>query len=962
MTATADNFHQLFQQLRCPFGININEVSVILESLYSNPESIHPLICFLQSANDPIYKQHALIGITQCLNRNKSKISPEIANYIKNVSLVILQHEEVQTVKRALVILLIHLIEDYQINVIDVHQAIINLTIPLDAAFLILSHLIYKIERKEVLNDLNFFYGLLNSGFSSDNFDTVANALTLLLSLIGNLRSLSNFTQYQDVVLNLLLKIAHLGDSQKFSALAKSLIRAYENGFSLVPFFPLLTNFLPIIRDDEVDIEYRLQLHTFLASAFIFNRDFVLPEDYVVQLFDTEIYLSFQIFQLDYADPTMNWLFDIDLMLHELYYRLLDKALLLIEARITQLLNINTDTSIAVSLVLLDNALDCAEEQCIHIREKSFLFLLECLTKMRSECQRISIPILINHAQFYSEEIDKNIFQVIEAAHAYMKQIDANNGARLLLSIIEQATPTDLVFEPLLKFFHDMLSCQDSQVQYYGIQMLAILIERSSSISPELYNYLLTESIDKLSFESPYSSIFTILSSLCAYDSARFAPALSIIIPKILSEINLDDPYPVSDTVSFINTAITRLPTVMSKYSKDIFQLLKAIADKMWPPETYSGSGSALESLASLLLSETSQDGAEIVISTMIKFSENNLCVPAFKTLEIMANLIPPQYCETMINICLNKIESTDDTATIVSALEALRSLPSLLGNEERFIKAMFKLVNTVINPITKALQRDEQIELTVAEILPEVVFDSDLYIDETFQLLIKKMHEGGSSTNFALHAFYEIFYSVPEAVSEPIQNDILKFLIDLIPNGHPKLVESGSLLICVSCDLHVFTQNALQIVKLIIDRISKEQSSSMTDSLVAAIITLITQVPEINFPFDSILPIILKVLPPVHNTEFLDEIYPFFASLVKNADTQTIHEILRVFINLLARPYQNIVALRMTDKSKLAIISTLKNLLPENKDEFIATCLNYDQNRINDFITSYNRTSLEVA
>ncbi|OHS98148.1 hypothetical protein TRFO_08988 [Tritrichomonas foetus] len=979
MEPTPELFSQLFTQLRSPFGVNILEVSQQLEYLYTIPQSITPLVCFLEGTLEPVLRQHALLGILSWLNNVKSNIPLDALLFIKQHILHVLQKEQVYLVRKTIVRLILTILEDfgnrnlnsrrfinssddclhYDIDWSDLHAIILQQQIQLDSTFPLLTHLIYHLTREQVVNDIPFFHSILNLGFSSESFEVVASAVTFLLSLVGNLRSDFFFAgyNYNEIILQLLLKVAPLGDSQKFLKLAKSLVLGFENGVSLIPFYPLLTNFLPIIRCDQLDIEYRLQLHTFLASAFIFYRDIELPDSDVNFLFDTEIYLCFQIFQIEDADPTMNWLFDIDLMLHELYYRILSRALSLTEIKVKELFSTDSDTSHAIALLLLDNSIDCATEQFQKTISDQFFLILNSLMKTGTETQKMAVRLLDNHANFFSNEIDKNLLETIDVVHKYMMQVDTNDGSRLLLSVIEQATTTDLVFEPLSKLCHEMIQSPDTQIQYYAIQIICHLIEQSSEIGPDDFNKILMKSLEMVSFESPMSSIFNVLSELCNIDSEQFTKIIPQLMPVIMQTLQNDDPYPVSDVVAFLNTVFEEIP-IMITFADQIFPCLLNIAQKMWQFETFSGSAVALEVMARIVLKNPTQQAAEETIKMMFAFTENGLCIAAFKVMEIMSMLLPPHVTQSMIETCLKFIDISDNTQIVINAIDALNSLPNLFGNEEKFIKLMLKTVNITINPQTKALHFDESINLAIAETLPEVVVRSNILLEETICFLIEKMKNGGNLTTFSLNALSGFFDSSPDMIPNEIQSMILNFIISLIPEGDSKIVEAASNLISISCTLPIFSQRALEIVNIMAERISKEQPSSLTDNLVAAITVISGQVLGDNFPFETVLPIILRVLPAVHAPQLADDIYPFIANISRIANQQTMLEILRIFINVLARPYQSVMAMQMTQKSIMAITTTLKQCIPneEAKNQILAMFLGNDQTKIEFFYNSFQR------
>ena len=968
MNATAETFLGLYAQLRETNGTQIAQVCRTLEHLYTLTPAVQPLFAIVGKYElDSIFREYAIFGLCTWFRNVHENMGDDCVALVKSHTLSALVSEPDLQTRKALVSLVTSILEELHGEWNELIEAICSRRVAMDAALPILSVLVYRLDTEEIKKNIGFFIECVFAGFDSDNIFVVSESVKFLVLMIGALKSDEYFKECEKRLMEILFRVAASGDSKQFLSVASPIICAYDVvNLAVLPFQPLFDFFLRLVQTGSFEPEYTLQLHSFLCSTVMFHKTAEIPASVVNVLFETEMKVGSMVLELDDVDPTMNWLCDVDVMLHALFYRTpLDNVVALVKETVSKLNAVDSDQARCMVIVLLDNGMECASDAFIPSMCQMFEFVKAALQNEGSMSQRLAAKMLSNRSSDFANEINANLPEICDIITTFMRNVDANTGAELFATILDEVVSVGVVFAGLVKTAFEMIQYPCCQVQYFGYITLAKILPRAIDvITEDEFDRLLTAMVGLLGLKTPNSTAFQVMAQLCMIHPERFVSACPVVIDAAIQGLRSADPYTVADVLRFVNKAIQteHVQEVVLKQVETLVPELLTVAEREYSEEDSSASSYALATAARVSVIVDATEIRDAISRQVLSFIKNHLYIGAFKVFKILKGDFAEPVSRVVIEAALARLEVQDDNpftqAAAVDALcAAVSNNRSLYGNEQKFIQTMIAIVGQQINPHTHEFQSDETIEAKIAQVLPEAVMKMNVLVSDTFNFLMTMIRSNTVKSVFAFDTLVVFFQNYSQQIPEDVQAALLALILPVIETGQPRVAQAAAVFLPYAYKASFFKTHGRDILHALMTRLSKEPTPSpLTDNLINAATELGGQVLGDSFPFRDVLQVVLPLLPVSREFRVCNSVYSFLASTAKlgKTDAQMLESIMRVIINVIAVPFGSLWKLeRHVLNSFRAVLKGFLDSLP-NAQEFIVTSLGNDSVKIENFQNSY--------
>lgn len=967
MEPTADQLLGLYARLRDMHGTQIEQVCRTLEEMYSLISSVKALFGIITRYDlDSIFREYAIFGVCTWLRNVRDRMTSECVVALKSHTLAALVAEPNWQTRKALVGLVTSVLEECHGEWSELIEAVCGGSVAMDAALPILSVLVCRLDTDQIKRRIPFFVQCVSAGLESDNMFVVSESVIFLVSMISALKTDEYFGDCERRLLEILFRVACSGDSKQFLSVASPIICAYDVNLAVLPFQPLFEFFLGLVQTDKFNPEYTLQLHSFLCSTVMFHKSAEIPAGVVKVLFETEMKIGSMVLGLDDVDPTLNWLCDVDDMLHALFYRTpLDTVVALVKETVTKLNAVGTDQARCMVIVLLDNGMECASDAFIPAMPKIFEFVKESLRNEGSMSQRLAVKMLGNRSSELAIEINANLPEVCTIIRDFMERVDANAGSELFATILDEVGSVDVVFPSLVETALAMIQHADCQVQYFGYITLAKIVPRAMDIITEdEFNRLLKAMVELAGFETPNSAAFQVMAQLCVGNPDRFIAGCPTVVETAIQGLRSPDPYAITDFLRFINKAIRIGPVqaIIVKHADALIPELLTVAKKEYSDEDSSASSYALAAVARVNAIVGNEQVMASISEQMLSFIKDHLYIGAFKVFKVLKGEFSDSVSRVLIEAAFDRLQVQDDDpftrAAAVDALcAAVSNSKSLFGNEQRFIATMIAIVEQQINPHTQEFQSDETIEAKIAKVMPDVVMKTNILISDSFNFLMTMIQSNTVKSVFAFDTLVVFFQNYSQQIPEAVQEALLALVLPVIASGQPRVAQAAGVFLPYAYKASFFKEHGQDILRALMERLAKEPAPSLlTDNLINAVTELGGQVLGDSFPFQEVLEVILPLLPVSREFRVCNSIYSFLASTAKlgKTDARMLEAIMRVIVNVIAVPAENLRKLeRHVLNSFRAVLKAFLDSVP-TAEEFVASSLAGDPVKLENFHASY--------
>jgi hypothetical protein len=966
MLPSPDLFLELYTELRSPIGADMQLVTSTLQFLYELTDSIGHLWDLIENNSlDQVIRRHAIYGACYWLRSVHAILPPELLDFLREKILVALITEPQPVVRRTLVRLATSVIDQFAGDWPELVAETTAGRLALDVARPILTALIYKLPSDDVLANVPFFLAAILTGLCSEDFNEVCESGNFLISLIGNLRTDQFFDEPKAKFLEIFIDASRSGpDCDHFARLATSLIHAFDNGLSLLPFDAIFDSFLPLINSDRFDSEYRLQLHSFLCSSLLFHSEVTLLPDTVELLFETEVQLIFRVLEMGDADPTMNWLWDIDAMLHELFDRAPhDLILHLAFGKIVEMAGISNESAKSVIFVLCDSTLDYAVEEFFPHLPTIFDLIIQELQRPGGVAQCLASELLKNRCEEFASEFQANLPDNVHVLINYMRTCDVNAGATLLQTMLEDVTNISGLFDLLMTTSVDMIANPSCKVQYNGFLIIAKIVS-IHEVPANVFDGVMATMLRLMAFEAPSSTVFYVFRELLVVNEPRFVKQFPGLAEAVCTGLQADDPYTVADVLGFLNRGLQH-DTVKALFDPvELHELLLTIAAQGHSEEDSSASSYALEAAARLDLTDEMHDAIEEQL--MVFLREGKCVIGGFRVFSLLSDTLSHECCSAMVEFGFAKLEADDDSLwiPIIEAFLSVLQEGDLHGNEERFVQIMIALV-VQINPHALEFQSDQTLESRIAQALALAVIATDCLVVETFQFLLELAEGDTVKAILAFDALAVFFEKKGAQIPEDFQQHVLKCTLAAIEAARPRIAQAAAIFLPVAYSGSVFVAHGSDIFQTLAQRLGAEsQKSSLTDNLVFAVTQLGANVLGDRFPVRTVLEVVLPLLPVVTEFRLSNKIYAFLAFLASASKVAEIGPELRVGIVklIIAVLSDTLRAGALLPRVRVSLKTVLVNYFGtiDDPEGFVAEALKGDEALIGAFRESFTELLAE--
>lgn len=952
-----DVFLRLYWQLRSPTGLGVEETSEHLTQLYKEPSSLHSLFYLVDTQEDYILRQHALLGICSCLGNCISELDAETILFCRHQVLIELERETNPLVRKAILRVISMLLDGVKAEWPEIKDGLWNINLPPDSKMILLSHYIYRISQPLVNQNLPNFIILIQEGLQSDDFEIVVAACIFLVSLVGNLNDMTPLNDSIPLFFQVFCKILRAGEAAKLNRVTIPLLKGVEKGFGFFPLSSLLEEILPILRDESFDFEYRMQIHSFLASMMIFYKDEDIQIDVISNLIGIEIYNAYNIFELTDIDPTMNWVYDVDIVLQNLFLRTYHTPFFEdISKQTIEFCQMENDFHAAIGILFLDNILSILPEYRIESRNEMLIFIVSSLRSQNFCIRKMAIRAIHSQASLFKTSIQNNLSLVVGYIIEYMKSRCAPVAVRLLNSILDCVTDTDAVYDEIMEMMPLMLQNPSTVIVYNAILIFSKLIMNSQFSAIQHLEEILEYAVNSIELNSPQSTIFETLSAICVRSNDLINNKLSQLMPHVLNGLQSEDPSVVADVVKFLNTAFKELPNEIIQYVDSFFMILHDLAIQKCPNEDYIIPSTAAEILCRIACQFQYQEVIDSINQIVSNFITSKLVIQALKAYCIAPEYMSQEIILRIIAISMHYLKDDDILPHAINAITiTIKELPAFMLNySEQYITFLLRRIQKTINNRTGDFVCDLQIYFPIFESIPVAITTLQVMVDETIKMLNMMLKSSSIRIKlFALQAYGEIFAELDST----LQESLLTLAIQNLETGNDLLAQGTATF------LSNVSQNPLETVQImgmditnaLFARIQRSTNPNLAENILAAISEVASNNLGEKFPYQEAMPLIVSFLPITHDTSTCESVYSFLASVIQLATPEMQDKLVNIFILALAHPYDAIAS----REDGVYLASALQNFLPideELRNQKINEVLDNDSFRIKCFMDSYNK------
>jgi len=994
MEYEVEMFLNLFHQLRNPLGYNIQETSERLEQLYNESGSIYPLFVISEESDDVIMKQYALYGVCGCL-RSLQHPDRDCINFCRMKSIDLLSNEIEPNVRHAIIGIISTLLSNWK-EWPELFEFIFQRTTDLESVLQILSHLVLSMEITKVVQRLEVFQSLILAGLESNSFNEVANAIDLLFTLAPPFTDRTPFEEYEQPLFDVFSEVAASGDSAKLTQILTPIIRGLEKGVNFLPFIEVFNLIVSLLLSHQLDVEYSLRLHWFLASFLAFHKMAVFEATDIQTLFDLEISLGLEFFQLDDIDPTMNWLYDLDQTLQELFYRIpLGSFGSFIENGIEKLQENEKEEAKAVELLLYENALLFAPDSFESKRMDLFFLVLECFHSNESVLRRMATRMLDTHAKTFIDEINENKSMIFAAIIVLLSNEDPAPGAKLFFSVVSQINESDEVFCDLMPIIAEMIQSQDPGIQCNGVYSLAKLIECSNNPQIDIIDTLYDEFISQLSMsreiKSPYSLFFDCISSICFRFPVKMVQKFDEFFPFVLNGLTSKDTHAKHDAINcIINLANSMMPKICN-YFPQIFEVLLSLCDAHWNVDLtmkmqtgdsysteilfreYEAACAAIEAIGYVAKLSQDIDVIRMVARVMVSFIGSPLncgIIASLKTFTLLSEAVSKMdnieeeivnCIHRMIQQCFKICERSSESEVLIEIFHSIDSvirfcgIHTVNGYETIIIDTFLRFIKEKQNLHTGEFAYDPMFhnsclyELALSASIS--LKGSDFFMEETGPLLLSLLNSSSSELlEFAIDLISKILQIVPGILPTEYLNSFLTNVMSLLINQNPHIASTSSKVIldflCTECYQSIIISSFDFISQSIINRLDSELSNKYPNKVLLHILietfTLLINSSESTITKESYGLLMKAIIASKENCS-----YQTYQCLILSDFKNDFPDlILCVLIDLLSQNWKTITSLGFDDVSVYNLVCNLEYIvsLYEKKKDIIYNMVSSDQ------------------
>ena len=988
-TVTAETFIDLYSNMRS--GTDINETDQFLYNLYGNENSIPILFEIIKNSEDSVLTQYALYGIAVCLRKIDKKLSRKQLSLTRKLILEILKSATDSIIINAAISVISELLLHFK-EWPELTQLLFDESIGIESLLQLSSRLInYTNAEKMNAERLRFFQELIMNGLQSEDFAVISSSIELLYNLakpyfsnpnIDN-ETIESFNAYSEPLLGILSNIGSSGVSDTFTQVTTPILDGIENGFDLLPFSQTVELIVSIIQSGSSDTEYILRLHTFLANIIYQHPEATFTPEEISALFELELTVGLAFFQMEDDDPTMNWLFDFDGLLSDLYNRLPPNDVIqLTDLGLTNLNQMETAEARCCTLLIVENALFYARDELEAKHNDFFQLCIEMLCSENSIEKHMSERFLEIHAKTLSTQINNNIQTVYTAVLDFIRTEDSSVGSNLLFLITLQIENPDPVLEELIQNIYALLGCSDDFVQINAVKTLHLLIKASKMKIDFLYDDVVqhifecVQTDDPATIDSTSSTVFACVVALAERVPNKMAENFGDFLPIIVGAMASEDKFVQMDAISAYNQLLSVMYPQMEGSISEVIEHLTSLIecpDEKWTNKIITllkpdyvdrdEIGLAFErakiallcfvKIASLTLDPNLLDYSAKNMNSFLGIPNGMGEFTAFEILHVLAETLPK--LETIeepmkdamwqtVNQCIIFLDQAnyDDYDRLSTILDSLCTVfrfcgvSSLENGDEILIGFLQKTIEESKNIHTNMFQLNTIMNSKnyALAIIDVATLRGDTYAFDVMLPIFQELIQGQTVavTKFAYEAVTNLILSKAELIPDELKGQMLELTHNYLEEGHHDLAVCAADFITNLCDIEplaqVIAENSGSIMGLLVTRLTNAGDKiDLKEALIGAIESLAeTFSLDISPAYEPF----FMSLPLERRFDLCDQVYQYIAELVQPGSENIFPFIVRTFVGVVARPWSRIVAMEMSDLTLYQIGQALSSILSQ--------------------------------
>lgn len=1000
MEFSRETFEELYSNLRA--GENVEEVSSALEQFYLNPNSIPLNLEIAEETTDAVMKQYALYGICVCIRKVQTNVDEAILSTTKNKILQFLASETEETVANSIIAVIGEILTYWQ-EWNEFTNLIFDENTPLEVVLKLLSQLLSSINSIKVIQSLEYFQNLILKGLQSSESNEVLYAMQLLFTLaipIKEPQAQEKFMGFYEQIFVVMQAVIPMGDAEMFMKMSTPIMCGLECGLCFIPTQEIFDFLIEILQTQSFETEYTLHLNNFMTSILINDPKISFgetEEDFnqrISVLFQLELNIAVNFFDIGDFDPTMNWLFDFDQMFNQIYNRLKPADIIeLTQQGINMLSEVGTPNSHAAAILILQNAIAASPWEFVVKRNEVFDMIMQSFKVEEDVMMKMSMRFLEVHAPIFSRNINENATYLLSAAINLMHSEDTASALNLFNSVLKVLDTTDNDFENIVQICLQLFQTSNPGLQTGACSALSMAIEKSKFKVDQLFNDILNPILEILSqglsqenFDtSVISPLFSVITSLAERCPELILPAFDPIMQLLIPCISSPDIYTEIDAINCFMCLTTSIPEACSTKFAEVIEQIRPFFSVHWNSEiahlNMEKNNKGLEDLwlrleaaicalkTMIQIASVSGDlnlmhESIVVILSIVGINNTSVIVSSMECYIMLSDIIAgieiPQ--EIMIlfdrmiqNILYNILGKMQEESIVAAALRAISKVVSLFG------PAIIEEYYMMLPPILLNLITDTFNEYNGYYIFNYSIFDKDIYIpmilnvfaaadpasiQQIFLPMLDHLltEQGPDVMSFAIDVTAQIFVANPEFLPEEFRNKFIELVIKLINDDLPTLALSASNFLAQLCGSHpaIIANIASDVYNIIIQKLL---NNSLTSDILTTVrklkeclsFTAIQFVAAYQYDFKQVYQHVLAYLPYESNDQYNDAAFRFVCQMSASIETSSVPHFVRPMIVLFARSIDEFQNMDISDECAKQILQVMNNMLEVFPDKKVA-------------------------
>lgn len=992
-----DSLIALYTQLRDASGKFANEVTDQLKEIIKVPQSI---ICFFdvitQSTNH-IFRIYATLNVRDYLVVHKSDISQESLQNVRKLIIECLVNEKNSTARLQLIAVISILINYFPDDWPELNQFIYTEDYsPFLSSILQIFNIIFKkISDDELESQMEYYMQLVLAGFQSDDFHCNYNAVYFFFSILIKVDDTSQFEVFQDPLFDLLEATIKKQDAKILAKFLELIKVGIYNNIIFLPMEKVFTLILPILNS-EIEIDIKNPLNNLIGLYLQFDTKQITTET-LEQIFNLEINLAIELYDLSIDDPTLSWINDCISVFEGIYMRISEETV--VQMSVTQfkeLVDQKEPKFILSAISALISAISVIPENFDSQIDTIFSQLLNLLDNKDKYIQKFASEALSNIAPDFTDFITNNITEIVNAILFFIKE-GVENGTSLLSAIINSTSITDEIFPSLLPTVLEWIKSPDPVMKQDATMILYSLIDNSQYQIPKFFEEITADVISLLkdSLENHYL-LYIIIKKLCDRIPDLMTGYLSEFIPIITEGINSTDPYVKGQAIQTIEHLTKALPNnteyqeFMMKIYNELLEIANAQLEDTEDDQIRSISGAAVFQASNLVCYLKKSELLPSILPAVVhiaRLPSMNCIYFAAKSFRYLTYLIMyspikndsvTDPTDEMIDILIEKLNESsryefDILNEIIKTIaESIRTcgIGILKCKELELFKILSSVLTHTMNPYTGAL------------ICPDDILDSisDLFFNlanSTNENITKDILEAlfPILTEFLDHKSYEYqvfsintFSRVIPLMADDMKQELIQIMPQRIEEAVPKVASAAAHFIYnISKEERVdqLKENIVPVLTALMEKLEGVTNLTtdnifMRENLLLAVSSIGTNVLVKDFPIEETMPVILKSLPVVKQFRYNKEVYKFLNSKKDQIIQELKPEYIRVYSWFFARPksqlkiYSNVFDPLFLKETGNILDEFLNEYSEEEQKEMIENFLDSDEYKLKCFAESF--------